>query len=116
MDRNGRQTCSMKSSLDRQASRRQFIQQCGRYGICVLPAMAIVLNAGRIPVSFAQTYTAGDTATVDGFKIAVLEGSVTVHNPPCEQTFFEKLIDNIKKIFGSRRSISTAGQCSTIRD
>ncbi len=107
-----------QSMLNREVNRRNFLRgatsQVVKHSLITVPAVALVLSGTAIPTSFAQTYTKGDTAVVDSTQFIVTEGQITIVRPPCEQSFLDQLIDNLKKIFGSRK-VTTQGTCTTIR-
>lgn len=110
---------SDQSMLSREVNRRNFLRgatsQVVKHSLITVPAVALVLSGAAIPVSFAQTYTKGDTAVVDSTQFIVTEGRITIVRPPCEQSFLDRLIDSLKKIFGSSREVTTQGTCTTIR-
>ncbi len=107
-----------QSMLSREVNRRNFLRgaasQVAKHSLITAPSVALVLSGAAIPMSFAQTYTKGDTAVVDSTQFIVTEGQITVIRPPCEQSLLDQVLNNLKKIFGSRK-VTTQGTCTTIR-
>lgn len=103
-----------QSMLAREVNRRHFLSHVVKHSLITVPSVALVLSGAAIPMSFAQTYTKGDTAVVDSTQFIVTEGQITVIRPPCEQSLLDQLLDNLRKIFGTRK-VTTQGTCSTLR-